>query len=154
MLVKNHEAIKTIEDKMEFKFEDLELIGYTKMYFEFAIYKDCKNIFIFKLNKNVVLNIICVDNIEYNKPIFYPYTALIFGNKEYRYNYKYKIGIYKDHNEITFDLIKNGNEEKVFTANENLQLSDEEMITLKLGGYFLNEEELAKGWKIWTIEIK
>ena len=151
MLVKNHEAIKTIEDKMEFKFEDLELIGYTKMYSEFAIYKDYKNIFIFKLNKNVVLNIICVDNIECDKPIFYPYTALIFGNKEYRYNYKYKIGIYKDHNEITFDLIKNGNEEKVFTANENLQLSDEEMITLKLSGYFLNEEELIKGWKTWMI---
>ena len=147
MLVKNHEAIKTIEDKMGFKFEDLELIGYTKMYSEFAIYKDYKNIFIFKLNKNIVLNIICADNIEYNKPFFYPYTALIFGNKEYRYNYKYKIGIYKDHNEITFDLIKNGNEEKVFTANENLQLSDEEMITLKLGGYFLNEEEFIKRWK-------
>ena len=32
MLVKNHEAIKIIEDKMGFKFEDLELIGYTKMY--------------------------------------------------------------------------------------------------------------------------
>ena len=154
MLVKNHEAIETIEDKMGFKFEDLELIGHTKMYSNFAIYKDCENIFIFKLNKNVVLNIICVDNIECDKPIFYPYTALIFGNKEYRYNYKYKIGIYKDHNEITFDLIKNGNEEKVFTANENLQLSDEEMIALKLSGYFLNEEELAKGWKTWTIEMK
>ena len=51
-------------------------------------------------------------------------------------------------------FIKNGNEEKVFTANENLQLSDEEIVTLKLGGYFLNEEKLAKGWKIWTIEIK
>lgn len=144
MLVKNHEAIKTIEDKMGFKFKDLELIGYTKMYYEFAIYKDCKNIFIFKLNKNIVLNMICVDNIECDKPIFYPYLTLIFGNKEYHYNYKYKIGMYEDHDEITFDLIKNSNEEKVFTANENLQLSDEEIITLKLGGYFLNEEELVK----------
>ena len=144
MLVKNHKAIETIENKMGFKFEDLELIGYTKMYSEFAIYKDCENIFIIKFNKNAILDIICVDNIEYDKPIFYPYTALIFGNKEYRYNYKYKISIHKDHNEIILDLIKNGNKEKVFITNENLQLSDEEIITLKLGGYFLNEEELAK----------
>ena len=52
------------------------------------------------------------------------------------------------------DLIKNGNKEKIFITNENLQLLDEEIITLKLSGYFLNEEELAKGWKTWTIEMK
>ena len=86
MLVKNHEAIETIEDEMEFKFEDLELIGNKKMYFNFDIYKDCENIFIFKLNKNVVLDIICVDNIECDKTILYTYLVLIFGNKEYSYN--------------------------------------------------------------------
>ena len=55
-----------------------------------------------------------------------------------------EISIHKDHNEIVLDLIKNGNKEKIFTTNENLQLLDEEIVTLKLGGYFLNEEELVK----------
>ena len=81
MLVKNHEAIETIEDKMEFKFEDLELIGHTKMYSNFAIYKDCENIFIFKLNKNVVLDIICVDDIECDKPILYPYLCILLSKR-------------------------------------------------------------------------
>ena len=46
---KNMNDRNEIEDKMGFKFKDLELIGHTKMYSNFAIYKDCENIFIFKI---------------------------------------------------------------------------------------------------------
>ena len=47
MFIKECESYKIIEKEMNFKFSELELIGYTNMYFDIAIYKnDKKNIFI------------------------------------------------------------------------------------------------------------
>ena len=65
MLVKKNKAIKIIEEKLNFKFEELKIIGYFKTKFGLSfldkdenkktiICKDKKNIFIINLKKDTI----------------------------------------------------------------------------------------------------
>ena len=141
MLVKNHEAIKTIEDKMEFKFEDLELIGHFKnrrssdSYVN--LYKNSEKIFIFDIKNDEIFSIKKID--FFNN--WGTYTIRTPNMNIYRYDFDEKIEIGKSEtsNTVYFKYLKNGYCKYCSEVKEKLKVKKEELVLLELTGEFLDE---------------
>lgn len=148
MLVSKGKIRKKIEDKFDFKFKNLKIIGYFNKNkgshnktLNTIICKDRKNIYMIEVSGTKIkvikkLQYISVDNTT-NAFIFF------FNGEEFHYRYKERIVLTYDEEESTKVNYINGNEiETIYTGDEELKLADEEMVILKLNNYFIDEKKL------------
>ena len=150
MLVSGGKIRKKIEDKFDFKFKSLKIIGYfnknkdsCNKIFDTIICKNRENIYMIEMRDNKIeiikkLQYIGVDS------TMNAFTFFFNGEKFY---YKYKKRIVLAYNieeeESTKVNYINGNEIKtIYTGYEELKLADEEMVILKLDDYFIDEKKL------------
>ena len=148
MLVSGEKIRKKIEDKFDFKFKDLQIIGYfnrnkysNDKIFDTIICQDKKHIFMIE---------ICDAKIETVKKIQYISSentinafTFFFNREKFYYKYKERIVLAYNKEEGTKVNYINGNEiEIIYTGNEELRLADEEMVTLRLCNYFIDEKKL------------
>ena len=147
MLVSGEKIRKKIEDKFDFKFKNLQIIGYLNRnkypngkIFDTIICKDRENIYMIEVRGTKIkvikkLQYISVDNTT-NTFIFF------FNGEEFHYRYNEKIVlIYEEEN--TKAKYTNGYKSEIlYVGNEELKLADEEMVMLKLGNYFIDEKKL------------
>ena len=141
MLVKDNEMIDKIEEKMNFKFKDLELIGHFKnrissdLYVN--LYKNSEKIFIFDIKNDEIFSIKKID--FFNN--WGTYTIRTPGMSIYRYDFDEKIEIGKSEtsNTVYFKYLKNGYCKYCSEVKEKLKVKKEELVLLELTGEFLDE---------------
>ena len=150
MLVSEGKIRKKIEDKFDFKFKNLQTIGYFNRnkysngkIFDTIICQDKKHIFMIE---------ICDTKIETVKKLQYISSentinafTFFFNREKFYYKYKERIALTYDVDEEEGTKVKyiNGYKgEIIYTGNEELKLADEEMVTLKLCNYFIDEKKL------------
>ena len=148
MLVSGEKIRKKIEDKFDFKFKDLQIIGYFNRnkypngkIFDTIICQDKKHIFMIE---------ICDTKIEIVKKIQYigvDNTAsaftFFFNREEFYYKYSERIVLtYNEEENTKVKYIDGYKGETIYVGNEELKLADEEMVTLKLCNYFIDEKKL------------
>ena len=132
MKIKRYDKTNKIEEEMGFEFDILELIGHINMYFDVLIYRYKQDTFLFEIDANEILSIIKIQNNGKH------YGWLTVENKDLPYRYFKKIRIYYD-----LEFFDDGEEEDQITSKQKLELDDEELIILKMMGYFLEENELT-----------
>ena len=148
MLVSGEKIRKKIEDKFDFKFKNLQIIGYLNRnkYSNGKIFDTiiCKN------RENIYMIEICNAKIEIVKKIQYigvDSTAsaftFFFNREKFYYKYKERIVLTYDEEESTkVKYIYGYKGEILYVGNEELRLADEEMVTLKLCNYFIDEKKM------------
>ena len=151
--------INEIEDKMGFKFKDLELIGHGSLYrywdtfYKILLYKYKDKFLIFKIyNENNIHSIAVVTNIQ--KSNFHSFSSFKINNDVYDYDEEQEIFASKYNDRVEYDFFDNNYEQlydwKVI-RKDYLKITDEEMVMLKLTGEFLDEKKLR--WKHYTNEF-
>ena len=148
MLVSGGKIRKKIEDKFDFKFKSLKIIGYFNKnkdsynkIFDTIICKDRENIYMIEMHNAKIeiikkLQYISVDNTTNSFTFF-------FNGEKFYYKYAERIVLVYNKEEGTKVNYINGNEiEIIYTGNEELRLADEEMVMLKLDDYFIDEKKL------------
>ena len=150
MLVSGEKIRKKIEDKFDFKFKSLKIIGYfnknidsCNKIFDTIICKNRENIYMIEMRGNKIeiikkLQYIGVDS-AMNAFTFF------FNREKFYYKYAERIVLAYDVDEGGGAKVNyiNGNEiEIIYTGNEELRLADEEMVMLKLDDYFIDEKKL------------
>ena len=152
MLVKKNEAIKIIEEKMNFKFEELKIIGYFNSKFGLSsldkdennktiVCKDRKNTFIMKLKNDTISLIKKLSYISKENGVFS--IEFDINDKKFYYDYKEKIALYNTvQNTVNIIYAKNDIGEVIGNVENELKLSEEELVVLTLSNYFINEEEM------------
>lgn len=145
-----------IEDKMGFKFKDLELIGHGSLYrywdtfYKILLYKYKDKFLIFKIyNENNIHSIATVTNIQ--KSNWHSFSSFKINNDVYDYEEEKEIFASKYNDRVEYDFFDKNYEQcydwKVI-RKDYLKISDEEMVMLKLTGEFLDEKKLR--WKHYT----
>ena len=154
MLIKRNNMVETIEDKMGFKFEDLDLIGYLTKFsngyleIKIALYKNKDSIFEFEFNVDnlkQIHSIIKIDSIDLRRGA--GKISFIFNNKKYYCTTSDVLSISAYENSYKYKLINTQNSIEFLNENK-LMISDEEFVMLKLLDDFLNEEELLSKYDI------
>ena len=150
MLVVRGKIRKKIEDKFDFKFKSLKIIGYFNKnrdsyskIFDTIICKNRENIYMIEMHGTKIeiikkLQYIGVDS-TMNAFTFF------FNREKFYYKYKERIVLAYDIEEEKSTKVNyiNGNEiEIIYIGNEELKLADEEMVMLKLCNYFIDEKKL------------
>ena len=152
MLVSGEKIRKKIEDKFDFKFKDLQTIGYFNKNkdsygksLNTIICKDRKNVYMIEVRGTKIeiikkLQYISVDNTT-NAFIFF------FNGEKFYYKYRERIVLAYDVDDEEGGGTKvnyiNGSEiEILYVGEEELRLTDEEMVILKLDDYFIDEKKL------------
>ena len=150
MLVSGEKIRKKIEDKFDFKFKNLQTIGYFNRnkfsngkIFDTIICKNRENIFMIE---------ICDAKIETVKKIQYISSentinafTFFFNREKIYYKYKERIVLAYDVDKEESTKVKyiyGYKGEILYVGNEELKLTDEEMVTLKLCNYFIDEKKL------------
>ena len=150
MLVSGEKIRKKIEDKFDFKFKDLQIIGYFNRnkysngkIFDTIICQDKKHIFMIE---------ICNTKIEAVKKLQYISSentinafTFFFNREKFYYKYVERIVLAYDVEEeesTKVNYINGYKSEILYVGNEELKLADEEMIMLKLGDCFIDEKKL------------
>lgn len=148
--------INEIEDKMGFKFKDLELIGHGSLYrywdtfYKILLYKYEDKFLIFKIyNENNIHSIATVTNIQ--KSNWHSFSSFKINNDVYDYEEEKEIFASKYNDRVEYDFFDKNYEQcydwKVI-RKDYLKITDEEMVMLKLTGEFLDEKKLR--WKHYT----
>ena len=150
MLVVRGKIRKKIEDKFDFKFKSLKIIGYFNKnkdsynkIFDTIICKDRENIYMIEMHNAKIeiikkLQYISIDNTT-NAFTFF------FNGEKFYYKYRERIVLAYNKKEGTKVNYINGNEiETIYTGYEELKLADEEMVILKLDDYFVDEKKLFR----------
>ena len=154
MLIKENSSTKIIEDKMGFKFEDLDLIGYLTKFsngyleIKIALYKNKDSIFEFEFNVDnlkQIHSIIKIDSIDLRRGT--GKISFIFNNKKYYCVASDVLSISAHENGYKYKLINTQNSIEFLNENK-LMISDEEFVMLKLLDDFLNEEELLSKYDL------
>ena len=147
MLVIKGKIRKKIEDKFDFKFKSLKIIGYFNKnkdsynkIFDTIICKDRENIYMIEMHNAKIeiikkLQYISVDNTT-NTFIFF------FNGEEFHYRYNEKIVLIYEEENIKAKYINGHKSEILYVGNEELKLADEEMVMLKLDDYFIDAKKL------------
>ena len=147
MLVVRGKIRKKIEDKFDFKFKNLKIIGYFNKnkdsynkIFDTIICKDRENIYMIEMHNAKIeiikkLQYISVDNTT-NTFIFF------FNGEEFHYKYNEKIVLIYEKENTKAKYVNGYKSEILYVGNEELKLADEEMVILKLGDYFVDEKKL------------
>ena len=148
--------INEIEDKMGFKFKDLELIGHGSLYrywdtfYKILLYKYEDKFLIFKIyNENNIHSIATVTNIQ--KSNFHSFSSFKINNDVYDYEEEKEIFASKYNDRVEYDFFDKNYEQCYdwkIVRKDYLKISDEEMVMLKLTGEFLDEKKLR--WKNYT----
>ena len=144
MIIKENEITKLIEDKMGFKFEDLELVGkfnkYVNSCFKIAFYKYEEDFFMFSIYKlKEITSIIKLGSLEMvNNKFCYNF---FYDNKYYTFNYKTKFEMYQLHKKNTYVYRVDDNKYKFF-SEKNVEIEKEEALILKLIDDFLDNNQL------------
>ena len=155
MLIKENSSTKIIEDKMGFKFKDLDPIGYLTKFsngyleIKIALYKNEDSIFEFEFNVGnlkQIHSIIKIDSIDLRRGA--GKISFIFNNKKYYCAASDVLSISAYKNSYKYKLINTQNSIEFLNENK-LMITDEEFIMLKLLDNFLNEEELLKKYDFW-----
>ena len=153
MLVSGEKIRKKIEDKFDFKFKDLQIIGYFNRnkfsngkIFDTIICKNRENIFMIE---------ICDAKIETVKKIQYISSentinafTFFFNGEKFYYKYKERIVLAYDVDEeegrggTKVNYINGSEIEILYVGEEELRLTDEERVILKLDDYFIDEKKL------------
>ena len=150
MLVSGEKIRKKIENKCDFKFKDLQIIGYFNRnkysngkIFDTIICQDKKHIFMIE---------ICNTKIEAVKKLQYISSentinafTFFFNREKIYYKYKERIILAYDVDKEESTKVKyiyGYKGEILYVGNEELKLADEEMVMLKLGNYFIDEKKL------------
>ena len=148
--------INEIEDKMGFKFKDLELIGHGSLYrywdtfYKILLYTYKDKFLIFKIyNENNIHSIAVVTNIQ--KSNWHSFSSFKINNDVYDYEEEKEIFASKYNDRVEYDFFDKNYEQcydwKVI-RKDYLKITDEEMIILKLTGEFLDDKKLR--WKHYT----
>ena len=147
MLVVRGKIRKKIEDKFDFKFKSLKIIGYFNKNkgshnktLSTIICKDRENIYMIEVSGTKIkvikkLQYISVDNTT-NTFIFF------FNREEFHYKYNEKIVLIYEEENTKAKYANRYKSEILYVGNEELKLADEEMVTLKLCNYFIDEKKL------------
>ena len=148
--------INEIEDKMGFKFKDLELIGHGSLYrywdtfYKILLYKYKDKFLIFKIyNENNIHSIAVVTNIQ--KSNWHSFSSFKINNNVYDYEEEREIFASKYNDRVEYDFFDKNYEQCYdwkIVRKDYLKISDEEMVMLKLTGEFLDEKKLR--WKNYT----
>ena len=150
MLVVRGKIRKKIEDKFDFKFKSLKIIGYFNKnrdsyskIFDTIICKNRENIYMIEMHGT---KIEIIKKLQYIGVDSTMNAFTFFFNRE-KFYYKYAERIVLAYNVEEEESTKvnyiNGNEiEIIYTGNEELRLADEEMVILKLCNYFIDEKKL------------
>ena len=150
MLVSGEKIRKKIEDKFDFKFKDLQIIGY----FNRNKYPNGKifDTIICKNRENIFMIEICDAKIETVKKIQYISSentinafTFFFNREKIYYKYKERIILAYDVDKEESTKVKyiyGYKGEILYVGNEELKLADEEMVMLKLCNYFIDEKKL------------
>ena len=148
--------INEIEDKMGFKFKDLELIGHGSLYrywdtfYKILLYKYEDKFLIFKIyNENNIHSIATVTNIQ--KSNWHSFSSFKINNNVYDYEEEREIFASKYNDRVEYDFFDKNYEQCYdwkIVRKDYLKISDEEMVMLKLTGEFLDEKKLR--WKNYT----
>ena len=154
MLIKENSSAKIIEDKMGFKFKDLNPIGYLTKFsngyleIKIALYKNKDSIFEFEFkvdNLKQIHSIIKIDSIDLRRGT--GKISFIFNNKKYYCTTSDVLSISAYENSYKYKLINTQNSIEFLNENK-LMITDEEFVMLKLLDDFLNEEELLSKYDI------
>ena len=150
MLVSGEKIRKKIEDKFDFKFKSLKIIGYFNKnkdshgkILSTIICKDRENIYMIEVRgtKIKIIKKLQYIGIDSTMNAF----TFFFNREKFYYKYVERIVLAYDIEEEESTKVNyiNGNEiEIIYTGNEELRLADEEMVTLKLCNYFIDEKKL------------
>ena len=150
MLVSGEKIRKKIEDKFDFKFKNLQIIGY----FNRNKYPNGKifDTIICKNRENIFMIEICDAKIETVKKIQYISSentinafTFFFNREKIYYKYKERIILAYDVDKEESTKVKyiyGYKGEILYVGNEELKLADEEMVTLRLCNYFIDEKKL------------
>ena len=150
MLVVRGKIRKKIEDKFDFKFKSLKIIGYFNKnkdsyskIFDTIICKNRENIYMIEMHGT---KIEIIKKLQYIGVDSTMNAFTFFFNKEklyYKYVERIVLAYDIEEEESTKVNYINGNEiEIIYTGNEELRLADEEMVMLKLDDYFIDEKKL------------
>ena len=152
MLVVRGKIRKKIEEKMNFKFKSLKIIGYFNKNkdsygksLNTIICKDRKNVYMIEVRGTKIeiikkLQYISVDNTT-NAFIFF------FNGEKFYYKYRERIVLAYDVDEeegrggTKVNYINGSEIEILYVGEEELRLTDEEMVILKLDDYFIDEKK-------------
>ena len=150
MLVVRGKIRKKIEDKFDFKFKSLKIIGYFNKnkdsyskIFDTIICKNRENIYMIEMHGTKIeiikkLQYIGVDS-TMNAFTFF------FNREKFYYKYKERIVLAYDVEEeesTKVNYINGYKSEIIYIGEEELRLTDEEMVILKLDDYFIDEKKL------------
>ena len=150
MLVVRGKIRKKIEDKFDFKFKSLKIIGYFNKnrdsyskIFDTIICKNRENIYMIEMHgaKIEIIKKLQYIGVDSTMNAF----TFFFNREKFYYKYVERIVLAYDIEEEESTKVNyiNGNEiEIIYTGNEELRLADEEMVTLKLCNYFIDEKKL------------
>ena len=150
MLVVRGKIRKKIEDKFDFKFKSLKIIGYFNKnrdsyskIFDTIICKNRENIYMIEMHgtKIEIIKKLQYIGVDSTMNAF----TFLFNREKFYYKYKERIVLAYDIEEEKSTKVNyiNGNEiEIIYTGNEELRLADEEMVILKLCNYFIDEKKL------------
>ena len=144
MIIKENEITKLIEDKIGFKFEDLELVGkfnkYVNSCFKIAFYRYEEDYFMFSVYKlKEITSIIKLGSLEMvNNKLCYNF---FYDGKYYSYNYKTKFEMYQLHDKNTY-IYRVDDNKYTFFSEKNVEIEKEEALILKLIDDFLDNNQL------------
>ena len=144
MVVKENEITELIEDKMGFKFEDLELVGkfdkYVNSCSKIVFYKYEEDFFMFSIYKlKEITSIIKLGSLEMaNNKLCYNF---FYDGKYYTFNYKTKFEMYQLHEKNTY-VYRIDDNKYTFFSEKNVEIEKEEALILKLIDDFLDNNQL------------
>ena len=150
MLVSGEKIRKKIEDKFDFKFKDLQIIGYFNRnkysngkIFDTIICKDKKHIFMIEICDAKIATVKKIQYISSENTI--NAFTFFFNREKFYYKYRERIALTYDVDEKEGTKVKyiyGYKGETIYVGEEELRLTDEEMVILKLGDYFIDEKKL------------
>ena len=152
MLIKTNKTKELVESKLGIDFEELKIIGYFNSKFGVSfldkdennktiVCKDRKNTFIIKLKNDTISLIKKLSYISKENGVFS--IEFDINDKKFYYDYKEKIALYNTvQNTVNIIYAKNDVGEVIGNVENELKLSEEELVALTLSNYFINEEEM------------
>ena len=140
MLVKENSSTKIIEDKMEFTFKDLEIIGKYKIgKIDVVFYRNSKKIFVFQIyDSSQITTIIRITKLTSNN-VKLQYKFKING-KVYNYEEDLMLFINFCEETIFYTFYEHSNFD--FYSTQKLEITDEEAVMINLLDSFFDDSKI------------
>ena len=140
MLVKENSSTKIVEDRMNFKFEDLEIIGKYKIgKIDVVFYRNSKKIFVFQIcDSSQITTIIRIPKLTSDN-VKLQYRFEING-KTYNYDKDLMLFIKFCEETIFYTFYEHSNFN--FCSTQKLEIADEEAVTINLLDSFFDDSKI------------